>query len=120
MSRALRRMVWTLLAMLALGVAVTSNFWVELLRGREPIEPGEFYAMGSTRVTGVLVSARDYKFHAYRWDTGQPFQIMVIRPSRDSIEACKAGEAFAEWLEMVVTLVNGHKRQGPARGDPAD
>ena len=114
----MRWMAWTLLTMLVLGFGITSNFWLELLRGREPLEPGVFYAMGSNLVTGVLVSTSDYKLYAYRWDTDQSFRIMVVRPRQNTIEGCKAGPAFTEWLGMVTTLVNGHKLERPVKGDP--
>jgi hypothetical protein len=118
MRRALRWMAWTLLTMLVLGFGTTSDFWMELLRGREPLKPGMFYDEDLNLLTGVLVSTSDYKLYAYRWNTDQPFRIMVIRPRQNTIEGCKAGPAFTEWLGMVTTLVNGRKLEKLVKGDP--
>ena len=74
--------------------------------------------MSRRPVTGVLVSTSDYKLYAYRWDTDQPFRVMVVRPRQNTVEGCEAGPAFTEWLGMVTTLVNGRVLETPVRGDP--
>jgi hypothetical protein len=111
-------MACTLLAVLTLGFATDWDNWVELVAGHGPIKAGLFYDMSTRPVTGVLVSTSDYKLYAYRWHTDQPFRIMVVRPRQNTVEGCKAGPAFTEWLGMVTTLVNGRKLETPLKGDP--
>ena len=117
MRRALRWMAWTLLAILTLSFATDWDNWVELVAGHGPIEAGLFYDMSRRPVTGVLVSTSDYKLYAYRWDTDQPFRIMVVRPHQNTVEGCKAGAVFTDWLGMVEKLVNGRQLERPVKGD---
>ena len=117
MRRALRWMAWTLLAILTFSLATDWDYWVELVAGHGPIEAGVFYDINRRPFTGVLVSTSDYKLYAYRWDLDQPFRIMVVRPRQNTVEGCKAGPAFTEWLGMVTTLVNGRQLEKPVKGD---
>jgi hypothetical protein len=67
-------------------------------------EPGtEFFAIAPDAVTEVVYSSGSHKLYAYRWRSGEPFQILVARRGAPP-EQCTAGEGFGRWLRALARV----------------
>lgn len=108
MQKALKWFGWAALPLIALGGASAID-WSYYFAEDEPLEPGQFYRINPDLVTGVVFSAADYKLYAYRWTAEDNFRIAVLRPGREGVEECDAGEAFARWFEMTTEMPIGRK-----------
>ncbi|MCI0429891.1 MAG: hypothetical protein L0210_05040, partial [Rhodospirillales bacterium] len=95
-------------ALLGVVLAGALTFgWRHSFTEDEPLEPGLFYEINPDIVTEVVFSAADYKLYAYRWSVDDNFHIAVLRPGRERIEECDAGEGFMRWFTLTTKLPIG-------------
>jgi hypothetical protein len=68
-------------------------------------EPGtELFAVLPDSVNEVLFSSSDRKLYAYRWTSGQPFQIMTSSRGLAVPEHCAGGVGFQQLLQAIARV----------------
>ena len=79
----------------------------------------DFYAVSPENITEALFSASDRKIYAFRWNTSQPFHIVVASSGSDVAEQCVAGKGFSSLLSTVATAKIIEEVKSPfAKADP--
>jgi len=68
-------------------------------------EPGtELFAILPENITEVRISSSDYKVYAFRWQLGQPFEVVTSSRKGRNTEHCTGGAAFDDLLKSLSTV----------------
>lgn len=123
-QRRMRLAGWTIIGLFAanvVGLVLTLRHqMMTYVDEPELLEPGQSYAVAEFIVSEVLFSAADIKFYAYRWSPEQPFRMVVLRPGKEGIEECLAGEAFDRWFFQATEMYHGAALEDPVANKPSD
>ncbi len=101
---------WVLVLTLLLGIGAPEIYFY--LSNYRPPSGDYLYSFGSDTLSLTLIG-EDQHVHVYRFRSGEPLQILVIRDGIPDVERCDAGEGFERWFKLLEFVRDG----GPAEAD---